>query len=97
MLVGFCKGLACLANIYITCKSVEVQHAGLACKCADNVPIKQGHPRAEYELGQCYAKGIGCFKSHIEAARWFERAASHGDDDAKVLIGTGPNLGHYIW
>jgi len=32
-----------------------------------------------YHLGLCYESGYGCKADPDEAARWFEKAASYGD------------------
>ena len=50
---------------------------------AEHVP---GLPRAQYKLGEMYAKGLGVIQDHAEARRWYALAASRGDNDAMKRI-----------
>jgi len=43
---------------------------------------------AEYELSAMYAHGYGVPKSEVEALRWLERAAEHGNVVAQFELGT---------
>ena len=42
---------------------------------------KQGHARAQFNLGFMYANGSGVEQSDSLAMRWYGRAAAQGDDD----------------
>ena len=44
---------------------------------------KQGHARAQFNLGFMYANGLGVEQSDSLAMRWYGRAAAQGDDEAK--------------
>ena len=44
---------------------------------------KQGHARAQFNLGFMYANGSGVEQSDSLAMRWYGRAAAQGDDEAK--------------
>lgn len=43
----------------------------------------QGDAEAQFNLGNYYENGIGVAKSEAEAARWYRKAASQGNKDAK--------------
>jgi localization factor PodJL len=47
-----------------------------------------GHPAAEYEVATRFAEGRGVTTNFEEAARWFERAASHGLAPAQYRLGS---------
>ena len=46
-----------------------------------------GHPKAQYNLGVCYANGIGVQKDMKEAVRWFRKAAEQGIAEAQFSVG----------
>jgi len=45
------------------------------------------HHRAEYELASLYLNGLALPRNYEKAAQLFERAAAHGDSDAKRALG----------
>ena len=48
---------------------------------------EQGHPRAQYNLGQMYRRGDGVPQDYKEAVRWYKLAADQGH--AKALYNLG--------
>ena len=48
---------------------------------------RQGHARAQHNLGCCYAKGDGVEKDMVEAVKWFRKAAEFGLDKAQLYLG----------
>ena len=63
------------------------QAAGLFRRAAD-----EGNPLAQYDLGYCYAHGIGLPVDQGEAVRWFRVAASHAPNPAlRALAEAGVN------
>ncbi|MDO5297106.1 MAG: tetratricopeptide repeat protein [bacterium] len=51
-------------------------------------------PEAMFDLGERYAKGIGCPKDRQASVKWMKQAAHAGNDDAKQWI--ADRRGHYI-
>lgn len=47
---------------------------------------EQGHSRAQYKMGWCYANGDGVVKDLNEAEMWYRRAADQGHSDARRMI-----------
>jgi hypothetical protein len=47
----------------------------------------QGYARAQFALGEKYAKGDGIAKDEAEAARWYTLAADQGDYSAQLYLG----------
>jgi TPR repeat protein len=45
-----------------------------------------GH-RAEYLVGVCYEQGLCVDADHVEAAKYYQRAAEGGDSDAQTKMG----------
>lgn len=43
---------------------------------------KQGHARAQCNLGVCYEYGYGVSQDYNQAVYWCEKAAEQGDEDA---------------
>ena len=52
------------------------------------VAAANGDPKAEYEIGNRYARGSGVPQDLSEAARWFKRAASTGYAPAQYRLAT---------
>ena len=49
---------------------------------------EHGEARAQAGLGFLFHKGLGVAQDDIEAASWFEKAASKGQAEAQLLLGT---------
>lgn len=64
--------------------------SGLVAKAEAN------NHRAEYELGTLYLLGSGVTRDDAKAAEFFERAANHGDSDAKRALGFLHMGGHGV-
>lgn len=47
----------------------------------------QGHPGAQYEIGNCYAFGEGVTENAYEAFFWYSLAAANGETDAEQARG----------
>ena len=47
----------------------------------------QEHAEAQYELGKCYAEGVGVDQDPAEAVAWFRKAAEQGDAEAECELG----------
>jgi TPR repeat protein len=47
---------------------------------------KQGHARAQYNLGVCYENGRGVAKDLEEAVKWYRKSAEQGDESAKKAL-----------
>ena len=62
-------------------ESFEVQE-GLAFTFAEKA-ARKGLPSAEFGLGYFFEIGIGCAQSTEQAKKWYDRAAAHGNQDAK--------------
>lgn len=48
---------------------------------------EQGDAAAQYNLGACYAKGLGVEQSYEEAVKWYRKAAEQGDAVAQYNLG----------
>ncbi len=48
---------------------------------------EQGNANAQFNLGVCYAKGIGIGKDEAEAAKWYRKAAELGFAPAQFNLG----------
>ncbi len=48
---------------------------------------EHGDAGAQFELGQCYAKGEGVDKDMFEATKWYRKAAEQGHADAQYNLG----------
>ena len=49
---------------------------------------ERGEARAQTGLGFLFHKGLGVTQDDLEAASWFEKAASKGQAEAQLLLGT---------
>ena len=47
----------------------------------------QGHAKAQYNLGLCYANGTGLAIDMVQAASWYLKAAEQGESDAQFHLG----------
>jgi len=47
----------------------------------------QEHARAQYDLGDCYFKGVGVEQNHALAATWFSKAAAQGHVKSQGVLG----------
>ena len=47
---------------------------------------EEGDSEAQYNLGICYLNGDGCPQDRAKAARWFQKAAEQGNEDAKAAL-----------
>lgn len=47
----------------------------------------QGHPNAQFILGNAYATGLGVPRDYKEAAKWYRKAADQGHADAQSKLG----------
>jgi uncharacterized protein len=54
---------------------------------ATRARAEKNDPEAEYELSSMYAHGYGAGRSDVEAQRWLERAAEHGNVMAQYDLG----------
>lgn len=52
-----------------------------------------GNPRAQYEIGECYAFGRGVQQNYKLAALWFKKAADNDVADAQYALGICYELG----
>ena len=48
----------------------------------------QGDAEAQYEVGLCYANGIGVVQDCVESVIWFRKSAEQGDAEAQVALGS---------
>lgn len=46
----------------------------------------QGDVLSQYKVGECYFNGWGVKNNKATAIRWFQLAADHGHEDAKVML-----------
>jgi TPR repeat protein len=82
----------------------EATNADLAFRMGDYRRAEQiarplaekGDPRAQYLLGQLYAKGLGLAPNPYEAARWFRRAAEQGDPESQAALGQSYEYGRGV-
>jgi TPR repeat protein len=68
-----------------TQKAAEWAQKALASGIVEKAEAKKH--RAEYELATMYLQGSGVTSSYTKAAELYERAANHGDSDAKRALG----------
>ncbi|WP_227503107.1 tetratricopeptide repeat protein [Moraxella bovoculi] len=52
-----------------------------------NKLAKQGHPGAQYNLGQMYYSGHGVRQDYAQAAAWYRKAAEQGGAKAQYNLG----------
>jgi TPR repeat protein len=57
---------------------------------------EKGDPRAQYLLGQLYAKGLGLAPNPYEAARWYRRAAEQDDPESQAALGQSYEYGRGV-
>ena len=57
---------------------------------------KQGHVRAQYELGHSYSLGLGVKKDQLEAAKWYHKAAETGFAPAQNALGSMYSMGEGV-
>lgn len=43
-------------------------------------------PLIDYTIGKCYEKGLGVLSSYYKAGLFYEKAASKGDEDARIAL-----------
>lgn len=48
-----------------------------------------GYAKAEFATGYFLEKGVGCRRNHLEAWKYYVRAADHGDERAKSRLKAG--------
>ena len=48
---------------------------------------ENGDTEAQYNLGKCYAKGLGVNQDGTEAVKWFRKAAERGNADGQNALG----------
>jgi TPR repeat protein len=48
---------------------------------------ENGDPEAQYNLGKCYAKGLGVAQDGAEAVKWFRKSAEQGNADGQYNLG----------
>jgi TPR repeat protein len=46
----------------------------------------QSHAIAQFNLGVCYANGVGVLKNEKKASEFYEQAANQGHGDAKIQL-----------
>lgn len=49
--------------------------------------IRNGDPNAQYEIGACYASGIGTEQDYEQAVQWYRKAAEQGHSAAQYYLG----------
>ena len=49
---------------------------------------EQGDVRSQYDLGVCYANGVGVEKNQLEAFNWWNKAANQGYAQAQCELGS---------
>jgi len=47
---------------------------------------EQGHAQAQFELGFCYARGMGVEEDRLRAYIWFKKAAKQGIEEAQINL-----------
>ena len=52
------------------------------------VAAEKGDPKAQFNLGSCYALGLGVKADIEQAAQWFRRSAEQGNAAAQCNLGT---------
>ena len=48
---------------------------------------RTGLALAQYNLGVCYDRGDGVAEDHVEAVKWYRKAAEHNDAEAQYNLG----------
>jgi uncharacterized protein len=82
----------------------EATTAELAFRMGDYARTEQiarplaenGDPRAQYLIGQLYAKGLGRGQNPYEAARWYRKAAERGDTESQAALGQSYEYGRGV-
>jgi len=57
---------------------------------------EKGDARAQYLLGQLFAKGLGRPQNPYEAVRWYRRAAEQGDPESQAALGQSYEYGRGV-
>lgn len=57
---------------------------------------EKGDARAQYLLGQLYAKGLGLAQNFYEAARWYRKGAEQGDPMSQAALGQSYEYGRGV-
>lgn len=50
------------------------------------IAAENGHPKAKYQLGRCYEKGLGVARNIAEAKYWYREAEKQGDSEATAAL-----------
>ena len=48
---------------------------------------EKGDAAAQFQLGQCYEKGLGVETDSVQAVKWYTKAADQGNADALYSLG----------
>jgi hypothetical protein len=75
-------------TVYSTALGVSVGQNEIEAVTWFRKAALQGHPKAQYFLGEAYANGSGVPKDKTEAARWYRKAAEKGDVPAQCALGS---------
>ena len=54
---------------------------------------EQGHPEAQYRLGDCYFNGCGIATNEDEGIKWWRKAAEQGHTESQYILGRAYNEG----
>lgn len=57
---------------------------------------EQGHVLAQYQLGECYERGLGAEIDYIESAKWYRKAAEQGYALAQYNLGVCYESGYGV-
>jgi TPR repeat protein len=58
----------------------------LVCILAMSGMISCSKETAQYNLGHCYAEGLGVEQDYTQAVHWYRKAAEQGDTDAQEAV-----------
>lgn len=77
-----------MKKILLTLLLLVAGATAMAQSAADfRAAAEQGDARAQFQLGQCYEKGLGVDIDSVQAVQWYTRAADQNDPDALYSLG----------
>ena len=74
-------------TLFLTCALSPLLAFADADFDALKAKAEKGDVEAQFNLGGCYAKGIGVIKDELKAVEWFEKAADQGNAEAQAALG----------
>lgn len=95
------KNAAFIAVVLAVCcgaitEATAAGHIGSLSVAATIARAQRGDPAAAARLGWLFSTGRGVAQNYTEAAKWYYRAATHGNAEAQFALGMAYNKGQGV-